>query len=357
MDHATPRLRPAAELALHERRFPNESEAYRKARNELLVEEIELRRHIERVAAQRRALPMGGEVPTDYVFQGEHGEVRLSELFGDKDTLVTYSWMFGPQREKPCPMCTSLLDEWNGMAPHLLRRVGFVVIGRSPIERLLAFARERGWSALPIVSSAGTDFNARYAFEKPGEDMAALNVFVKRHGQVLHSWADELGAESMDPGQDPRGAPDPTALWSVLDKTPGGRDPKWYPSLDDGQSTAQLVRRLYAAWPANDRKTVESIIAQDFHFTSPLDNRLDRATFFERCWPNASGMASLDIDQLVVMRDRVYVTYELTTKEAKRFRNTELLTVRDGLVHDVEVYFGWDLPHRASAGGFIDPPK
>ena len=102
---------PAAELAARNTmRFPNESIEYRRARQALLTEEIELRRHIERVAEQRRALPHGGEVTGDYRFIGEHGETDFAGLFGDKQTLVIYSWMYGPQRERPCPMCTSLLS-------------------------------------------------------------------------------------------------------------------------------------------------------------------------------------------------------------------------------------------------------
>src|SRR6202030_2927826 len=108
-------LAPAAELAEKNRtRFPNESAEYRRAREALLAEEIELRRHIERVAEQRRALPPGGEVEKNYAFEGEKGPVSFADLFGDKDTLVVYNYMFGPQRERPCPMCTSLLSAWDG---------------------------------------------------------------------------------------------------------------------------------------------------------------------------------------------------------------------------------------------------
>src|SRR4051794_11577764 len=104
-------LTPAPELAARNTvRHPNESDDYRQARQDLLVEEIELRRQTERVATLRRSLPAGGEVPEDYRFVAENGiEVRLSDLFGDHDTLVIYSYMFGPQREAPCPMCTSLM--------------------------------------------------------------------------------------------------------------------------------------------------------------------------------------------------------------------------------------------------------
>src|ERR1700760_4157659 len=115
----TETLVPAKELVnANKAHFPNESAEYRAARNALLVEEIELRRQLERVAAQRRALPEGGGVP-ELSFEGEDGPVTLAELFGDKDTLLVYSMMFGPQRKAPCPMCTSFLSCWNGMAKNL----------------------------------------------------------------------------------------------------------------------------------------------------------------------------------------------------------------------------------------------
>src|SRR5579859_1716753 len=128
-------LAPAAELAaLNELRYPNESPDYRRARQALLVEEIELRRQIERVARMRRALPPGGEVLKDYRFQSERGPVSFTDLFGDKQTLVLYSYMFGPQRQRPCPMCTSLLSAWEGNAADIGQRVSLVVVARSPID-------------------------------------------------------------------------------------------------------------------------------------------------------------------------------------------------------------------------------
>lgn len=229
----TDTLVPAQELARSgKKRFPNESPAYREARTALLAEEIELRRQLEHVAAQRRALPVGGEVPQDYVFEGAHGPVRLSELFGDGDTLITYNFMYGPERERPCPMCTSMLGALDGEMPDILQRVPVVIVARSPMERLQAFAQERGWRHLRFVSSGGNDFNRLYVDEQPGEgDNAGFNVFVRRDGKVHHFWGDEMGFETADPGQDPRGAPDPMPLWTMLDMTPGGRGTDWYPEL------------------------------------------------------------------------------------------------------------------------------
>src|ERR1700675_1439452 len=119
-------LKPASELAKKNGvRFPNESNEYRLARDALLAEEIELRRHIERVAAQRRALPPGGEVTKDYHFDGADGPVTFADMCGDKDTLVVYSFMYGPDREQGCPMCTSTMSSWDGDVPHIEQRTAF----------------------------------------------------------------------------------------------------------------------------------------------------------------------------------------------------------------------------------------
>lgn len=159
VDPSASTLKPARLLADSPRRFPGESTEYRRARNDLLAEEIELRRHIERVAVQRRALPPGGVVPQDYRFEGEAGMVTLAEMFGAHDALVTYNWMYGPQRARPCPMCTSLLNAYDGEMPDILQRVAFAVIGRSPIDKLVAFKKERGWRHLRLYSSNGNTFN------------------------------------------------------------------------------------------------------------------------------------------------------------------------------------------------------
>ncbi|TDN63807.1 DUF899 family protein [Paraburkholderia sp. BL10I2N1] len=225
---------PATELARrNSMTLPNESDAYRRARNALLAEEIELRRHIERVAEQRRALPPGGKVTVDYRFQGEAGPLDLAGLFGDKPTLVVYSFMFGPQRERPCPMCTSLLGAWNGEARDIEQRVALAVVARSPIERLLAFGKERGWRDIKLYSDTDGRYSRDYhALTKDGGDDAAITVFTRRDGVICHFWSGEMGFETADPGQDPRGAPDLMPIWTILDMTPEGRDANWYPKLD-----------------------------------------------------------------------------------------------------------------------------
>ena len=236
MDAKTQTLTPAAELARDNPvRFPNESADYRAARTALLAEEIELRRHLERVAAQRRALPPGGAVIGDYRFEGEDGETDFAGLFGDKPTLGIYSYMFGPERERPCPMCTNLLGSWEGNAADLDQRMSLVVVARSPIERLVAWKRERGWKNLRLYTDLNGDYSRDYFGLLPdGSDVPAFNIFSRRDGVIRHFWSGEMTGSTADPGQDPRGAPDLGAMWAVLDTTPEGRGGDWYPKLDYG---------------------------------------------------------------------------------------------------------------------------
>jgi len=232
-------LQPAETLVRNSRpNQPNESAEYRKARNALLVEEIELRRHVARVAAMRRALPPGGEVKGDYQFIGEASSVQganpvgLSELFGDKDTLFVYNWMYGPKRARPCPMCTALLSCLDGNADHIRQRIALAVVALSPIERQVAFKVERGWKNLPLYADVNGKFSQEYhAIMDDGIDTAAMNVFTRRDGTIRHFWAAETGFVPADPGEDPTTAPDLMVLWNVLDLTPGGRGTDWYPKI------------------------------------------------------------------------------------------------------------------------------
>ena len=116
---------------------------------------------------------------------------------------------------------------------------------------------------------------------------------------------------------------------------------------------AAIARAAYDAYVTQDRAAIEELIAEDFHFTSPLDNRLDREAYFRRCWPNSETIQGFDLIHLVTNGDRVFVTYEGRNTDGRRFRNTEILTIRDRHIVDVEVYFGWSLPHRAPQGGFV----
>ncbi len=238
-------------------RFPGESTEYRRARNELLEAEIDLRRAIERVAAQRRALPLGGEVPDDYRFEEAvdgHPEVRFSELFAPgKETLVVYSFMFprwpgdtrpGPARgetaqlelvEMPCPSCTSILDSLDGAARQLVRRINLVVVAKSAPERIRAFAQERGWRHLRLLSSRNNAYNRDYQAETPeGNQIPILNVFVRDGDRFRHSWGTELMFAPRTEGEEARHVDSIWPIWNILDMTPGGRGTESnFPGLQD----------------------------------------------------------------------------------------------------------------------------
>jgi predicted dithiol-disulfide oxidoreductase (DUF899 family) len=230
-------FRPATEMAeRHDSHFPNESAEYRRARVALLAEEIELRRHIQRVAAQRRALPPGGDAK-DYRFLDEQGkEIGLIDLFGRHGTLFTYFWMFGPERGRPCPMCTSFVGSLDIPTPDIEQRLAIAIIGRSPVARQLGVARERGWTHLKFYQTIGDDFPRDYGALTDGKDGldegAAVLVWQRDGDKVRLFWAAQGGPETADAGSDPHLAPDPTPLWTILDWTPEGRAKDWYPSLD-----------------------------------------------------------------------------------------------------------------------------
>ena len=227
-------LAPAQQLAATNlARYPNESTEYRAARNALLVDEIELRRRSERVAATRRALPPGGAIANDYELISEIGAIRFSKLFGDKQTLLVYSMMYGPQRKAPCPVCTSFLTSWNGTAVNLRERVAMVVTARSPIERLIEYKKQRGLANLSFVSDMSGEYTRSYVSPEDG-DAPGFSVFTRRDGTIRHFYSGEMSPAMADPGQDPRGAPDMDSLWLMLDWTPEGRGADWYPKLDYG---------------------------------------------------------------------------------------------------------------------------
>jgi predicted dithiol-disulfide oxidoreductase (DUF899 family) len=229
----------------HGVRFPGESDEYRRARDELLTAEVDLRRLEETVAAQRRRLPLGGPVPDDYTFEewdaGTNAArpVRLSELFADgKDTLFLYSHMFIPGEaglplEEGCPLCTSIIDAVDGEVPHITQRINFAVVAKAPAERFHAHGRARGWRHARLLSSAHTTYNRDYQAETPdGEQLPMATVFVRRDGRIYHSWSSELFLVPTEAGSDPRHVDFMWPLWAVLDRTPEGRSPDWVPALD-----------------------------------------------------------------------------------------------------------------------------
>jgi predicted dithiol-disulfide oxidoreductase (DUF899 family) len=236
--------------------FPGESADYRAARNQLLEREIELRRATEALAGARRALPPGGVVPENYVFQGAAADgqstaVRLSDLFAPgKPSLVIYSFMFPrdpeddtpgpatgqtallPLAEGPCPSCVALLDQLDGAAEHVGEHVNFVVVAKTYPSRLLAFGHERGWRHLRLLSSAENTYNRDYLAETAaGTQRPMLNVFHDDGQTIRHFWGSELLYAPTDPGQEPRHVGTLEPLWNVFDLTPEGRPGDWHEQL------------------------------------------------------------------------------------------------------------------------------
>jgi predicted dithiol-disulfide oxidoreductase (DUF899 family) len=217
-------------------KFPNETTDYRQARSALLQAEIDLRNQVEQVAAMRRRLPPGGAVKQDYEFDeigpgGQIRKVKLSELFeGSKNSLFIYSFMYGPKMEHPCVMCSSIVDGLNGNARHITQRINLAVVARSPIERIMAFARPRGWNSVRLLSSANNSYHPDYFGETDAGDQRPMaNVFVRSDGVIRHFWGTEMAYADIE-GQ-PRHMDLMWPLWNVFDTTPEGRGTDWYPPL------------------------------------------------------------------------------------------------------------------------------
>lgn len=207
----------------------------------MIAQEIKLRNHIEEVAAQRRDLPMGGRLKEDYVFEEGAADLSdretvtrtpLSALFEDgKDSLVVYSFMYAPQAETPCPMCTSLLDGLNGSAPHIGQRINLAVVAKAPIRKIRDWARQRNWRNLRLLSSGGTTYNADYFGEMPdGEQIGVVNVFQRTGDTIHHTYHSELIFVPSAEGQNPRHMDLIWPLWNVFDLTPEGRGEGWFPA-------------------------------------------------------------------------------------------------------------------------------
>ena len=186
-------------------------------------------------------------MPDDYAFEGSDGLIQLSALFGARDTLAVYSFMFGSERARPCPGCTHFLDGLDGAMPHILQRLAFVVVAKSPVQRLLGVARERGWRHLRLLSTAGNTYDRDYYGDSTaltpamrqqqeftdGEewDMPILNVFRRDGKMIRHFWASELLYVPPEPGQEYRHNDLLDPLWNMFDLTPEGRG-DFHPKLE-----------------------------------------------------------------------------------------------------------------------------
>ncbi len=216
----------------HNLTFPNESSDYRVARDELLGEEMELRRQAEKVSALRRDLLLGGALKEDYVFQNLSGEdVKLSELFSDKSSnLLIYSFMYKPGGDA-CPVCTSLLDGLNGSVPHIKQNLNFAVTAKASVEELKAWANSRNWSNLTLLSSGQTTYNLDYHAENDEErQLMMMNVFRKSDDGIFHSLAYEIKNVPRGDEQNPRQRDQIWPLWTIFDLMLDGRPSDWLPA-------------------------------------------------------------------------------------------------------------------------------
>ena len=235
---------------LRQTNLPNESDEYLRKREEVRLAEIELMRARERVAELRRALPQGAEIqdyeflegPTSLAVGDEPvAKVRLSELFSSPDrSLVIYHFMFGKKQPAACPMCTAWIDGYNGVAHHLAQTTDFAIVAAADPATLRAYARERGWNKLRLLSAGESTFKSDLGSEdKEGNQDSQISVFTKESdGTLRHFYS---GHPWLDPEIKERGIDELSPIWNVLDLTPQGRG-KFYTSLDYG-TKVQVARR------------------------------------------------------------------------------------------------------------------
>jgi predicted dithiol-disulfide oxidoreductase (DUF899 family) len=210
------------EANMSELRYPNESREYRDARDSLLQDEQDLIEKMKSVAERRRILPSGGQLKEDYVFQwandGKVGKkVKFSELFAGKNTLLIYSFMYGPNWDNPCPSCTSLIDGFDRSWYQVTQSgAAFVAIAKAPADRINAWAKLRGWSQIALVSGADSAYQADYKCQGESDDMQwpVMHVFRRRAGMIFHFWGTELSANHVDTVW---------PYWNLMDFTPEGR--------------------------------------------------------------------------------------------------------------------------------------
>ena len=208
-------------------KYPNESKQYREAREALLEEEKALVAQVKALAEKRRQLPLGGKLKEDYVFQwaneGKVGdEIRLSELFGDKPTLILYNFMFGPGWDNPCLSCTSLMDGFDRTAYQVTHDAAFAGIAKAPARKINDWASSRGWTQINLVSGYGTTYQEDYRCQGENDDMQwpILHVFRKVDGDIYHFWGTELQGNHVDTVW---------PYWNLMDFTPEGRPDRMTP--------------------------------------------------------------------------------------------------------------------------------
>lgn len=215
---------------MNETRYPNESNAYRAARDALLEEEKALVKQVKALAEKRRQLPLGGKLKEDYTFQrankGKVGEpVRFSDLFGDKSSLLLYNFMFGPGWDNPCLSCTSLMDGFDRTAFQVNQDAALYGIAKAPAEKIHEWASSRGWTQIDLLSGFGTTYQEDYQCQGENEDMQwpVMHVFQKLDNEIFHFWGTEMQGNHVDTVW---------PYWNLMDFTPEGRPDRMTPPQD-----------------------------------------------------------------------------------------------------------------------------
>ncbi len=213
-----------------ELRYPNETIEYRQARDALATEEQDLIRRVKAVAEQRRNLPLGGRLKENYAFAWATNErlgepVSFQELFRDKDSLLLYSFMFGPSWDNPCPSCTSIVDGFDRMAYQVGKDAAFVVVGKAPAGRINEWATKRDWKQIDLVSGYESTYQADYGCQGDTDERQhpKMNVFKKIDGEIFHFWGSEIPTNDIDMVW---------PYWNLMDLTPAGRPNRPNPPQD-----------------------------------------------------------------------------------------------------------------------------
>ncbi len=208
--------------------FIGETPEYRKARDELLAAEIELRDQRERVAAMRRQLT-SNPVASDYVFREgpenleKHDPIRetkLSELFGDRDELLLIHFMFDPSWEKGCPMCSMWADTYDRAAEHVQNRASFALVAKQEIGKFRGWARVRGWQNLRLLSAHDNSFIADFGMQDDtfGQRPGASVFRREPDGSIRHTYTVDASLDGKFRGVDLL-----SPVWHLFDLLPSGR--------------------------------------------------------------------------------------------------------------------------------------
>lgn len=213
-----------------ELRYPNETIEYRQARDALAMEEQALIRRVKAIAEQRRNLPLGGRLKENYAFAWATNErlgepVSFHELFRDKDSLLLYSFMFGPSWDNPCPSCTSIVDGFDRMAYQVGKDAAFVVVGKAPAAAINEWATKRDWKQIDLVSGYESTYQADYGCQGDTDERqhAKMNVFKRIDGEIFHFWGSEIPTNDIDMVW---------PYWNLMDLTPAGRPNRPNPPQD-----------------------------------------------------------------------------------------------------------------------------